>query len=95
MPSSSSTGKISASGCSPPQRVFALQRRHGLHGVRTADGLDPGFGKSEMPNLSRGDQILHGPRHIFDWHVRVEDGADRRGRSHRSADVGAMRQRLA
>ena len=41
-------------GLPPPQRVFALQGRHRLHGMRTTDGLHAGFGEAEVPYLACG-----------------------------------------
>src|SRR4051794_15788690 len=35
----------------PPQRIFALQRRHGLHGMGAPDRVDAGFRKTEMLDL--------------------------------------------
>ncbi len=56
---------------SPPQRVFALQRRDRLDGVCAADRLRACFGKSEVLHLALLDQILHRSGHIFDRHVGV------------------------
>ena len=39
-------------GLAPPQRVLALQRGHGLHGVGAADVLDAGLGQAEVPDLA-------------------------------------------
>ena len=72
MPSSSSIGRTSASGSPPPQRIFALQRRHRLHGVRAADRLHAGFRHAEMLDLAFSDQVLHRAGHVLDRHVGID-----------------------
>jgi hypothetical protein len=56
---------------SPPQRVFALDRSHRLDGVCATDRLHACFRKAEVLNLIFLNQVLHRPRNVFDWHVRV------------------------
>ena len=56
----------------PPERILALQGRHGLHGVRPADGSHTGFGQPEMPDLALLDQILDGSRHVLDRHGGID-----------------------
>ena len=55
-----------------PQRIFVLQRRDRLHGVRAADGLGTRLGHTEMPDLARGDELLDRAGHVLDRHVRVD-----------------------
>ncbi len=57
---------------SPPERIFVLQRRHRLHGMGTADGLHPGFGKAEVPYFTLPDQLFHRSGHILDRHFRID-----------------------
>ena len=83
MPSSSSAGSTSASGLSPPQRVFALEGRHGLDRVGATDRLHTGFGQAEVLDLAFLNQILHRPRDVFDRHVRVNTVLIERDRSRR------------
>jgi len=45
-------------GLPPPQRIFALNRRDRLDGVRAADRLHAGLGKPEMLDLALPDQVL-------------------------------------
>ena len=52
MPSSSSVGNHFLFRFSPPQRVFALERRDGLDGVRAADGLHARLGEAEVLDLA-------------------------------------------
>ena len=61
MPSSSRSGRTSASGLSPPQRVLALDGRDGLHGVGAADRLRGGFREAEVLHLAFLDQVLTAP----------------------------------
>src|SRR5258705_8992479 len=56
---------------SPPQRVFALQCRHGLNGVRATDRLDARLGKSEVLYLALSNQILYRSRDLFYRDVRI------------------------
>ena len=57
---------------SPPQRVFALDRRDRLDRVRATDRLRSCFGKAEVLDLAFLNQVLHRSRHVFDRHVRVD-----------------------
>jgi hypothetical protein len=57
---------------SPPQRVFALERRHGLDFVRATNRLDAGFGEAEVPDLALLNEVLHGSGDIFNRHVGVD-----------------------
>ena len=59
-------------GSTPPQRVLALDRRDRLDGVCPPDRRDARFGEPEVPDLARGDQVLHRPGHILDGNVRVD-----------------------
>src|SRR5271166_1666050 len=56
----------------PPQRIFALKRRHPLHRVRATDCLGAGLGKAEVLDLASADKVLHRARDIFDRHVRID-----------------------
>ena len=57
---------------SPPQRVFALERRDRLDGVGATDRLHSCFRKAEVLHLTFLNQVLHRSRHVFDRHVRVD-----------------------
>ena len=59
-------------GLSPPQRVLALERRHGLDGVGAADRLRAGFGEAEVLDLAFLNQLLHRAGDVFDRHVRID-----------------------
>jgi hypothetical protein len=48
-------------GLAPPQRIFALQRRHRLHRMRAADGVGAGFGQAEVLDLAFLDQAFTVP----------------------------------
>ncbi len=55
----------------PPQRIFALQRRHRLHRMRPPNTLRPRFRHPEILHLALPDEFLHRSSHIFDRHRRV------------------------
>jgi hypothetical protein len=55
-----------------PDRILALQRRHGLHGVGAADRRGARLGQPEVQHLAFADQVFHRTRHILDRHVRVD-----------------------
>ena len=55
-----------------PQRVLGLQRRDRVHGVRPADGVDPGFGQADVADLALGDQLGEGADDLLDRRVRVD-----------------------
>src|SRR5712691_10303627 len=57
---------------SPPQRVLALECRHGLDRVGATDRLRSCLGKAEVLDLAFPDQVLHRTRHVFDRHVPVD-----------------------
>src|SRR5204862_549192 len=57
---------------SGPERVFALYCSDGLDGVSAPNGLRSRFRKAEVLHLACPDQVLHGSRHVFDWHVRID-----------------------
>ena len=65
---------------SPPQRIFALQRRDRLNLVGATDRLHAGFRKSEVLHLALLNQILHRSRHVSRsarWDRRGADKTDR------------------
>ena len=72
MPSSSSVGQDLVLGLAPPQRVFALQRRHGLDRVRAADRLHAGLGQAEVLDLAFANQVLDGSGDVLDRHVGID-----------------------
>ena len=72
IPSSSSVGRISASGLALPQRILALDRRHRLNGVRPADRLRPGLRQSEVLDLACLDQVLDRAGDVLDRHLRID-----------------------
>ena len=72
IPSSSSVGRSSASGLSPPQRVLALDCGDRLDRVCAADRLHSRFGEAEVLDLSFLDQLLDRSRHVLDRHVGVD-----------------------
>ena len=43
-----------------------------LDGVCATDRLHPCFRKSEVPDLTFLNQVLHRAGHIFDWYVRID-----------------------
>lgn len=55
----------------PPERVLALERRHGLHRVGATDCRGARLREAEVLDLSLADQILHGARDILDGHAGV------------------------
>src|SRR5450830_506401 len=59
-------------GLAPPQRVFALQGRHGLHGMGPANRLGPGLGQAEVAHLALGDQLFHGAGHVLHRHLGID-----------------------
>jgi hypothetical protein len=63
---------ISASGRAVPERVLALQRRDGLHGVGAADGLCAGLRQAEVLDLALLDQILHRSGDVLDGHFGID-----------------------
>ena len=72
MPSSSSVGNNFRFRLSPPQRVFALERRHRLHCVRATDRLHARFRKAKVLDLALLNQVLHRSGDIFDRHVGID-----------------------
>ena len=72
MPSSSSVGRISCLGLSPPQRVFALQRGDRLDRVGAADGLRAGFGEAEVLDLALPGSAPSRRRRRLRWHVGID-----------------------
>ncbi len=72
IPNSSSAGSSFFFRFSPPQRVFALQRRDRLDRMRATDRLHAGFRKPEVLDLAFPNQILHRARDVLDRHVRVD-----------------------
>src|SRR6266404_1703308 len=71
MPSSSRVGNTFFFRLSPPQGVFALERRDRIDGVCAPDRLHTRFRKSEVPDLTFLNQIFHCSCHVFDRHVRI------------------------
>jgi hypothetical protein len=59
-------------GLSPPDRVLALQRRHGLHGVRAADVLHARFGQTEVLHFSFADQLFDRAGDVLHRHVGID-----------------------
>ncbi len=59
-------------GPAPPQRIFALQRRHRLDRMGAADGFFAGFGQSEMLDLALGDQVPDRAGDVLDRHVGID-----------------------
>jgi len=55
-----------------PDRVFVLDGRYRLHGVRTADRRAAGLREPEVTNLAGGDKIRNRARHILDRDVRID-----------------------
>ena len=72
MPSSDSVGSISGLRFSPPQRVLALQGRHGLHGVSAANGLRRRLRQPEMFHFAALDQFLDRSGHVLDGDLGVD-----------------------
>src|SRR5207344_747213 len=56
----------------PPQRVLALHRGDGLHGVGAADGLGGRFGQAEVGDLAGVDELFHRAGDVFDGDARVD-----------------------
>jgi hypothetical protein len=54
---------------SPPERIFALDRRDRLDRVCTTNGLRTRFTKTKVLHLAFPNQVLDGSRYIFDWHI--------------------------
>src|SRR5580693_9781975 len=40
--------------------------------MRASDGIGPGFGQAEMPDLAGEDQVLDGSGNIFDRHSWID-----------------------
>ncbi len=59
-------------GLTPPEGIFALQRRHRLHLVGTADGIDAGLGQTEVAHFPLADQILYCAGHLFHRHLGID-----------------------
>ena len=58
MPSSSSVGRISASGSRHHSEYSLWSAVDRLDGVRAADRLHAGLGQAEVPDLALRDQLL-------------------------------------
>src|ERR1700745_878552 len=58
-------------GLSPPQRIFALERRDRLDCVRAAGGLYAGFGQAKVLHLALLNQLFDRPGDVFNGHVWV------------------------
>ena len=56
----------------PPQRVLALHRGDGLHGVGAADRVGGGFGQPEVGDLAGVDELLDRAGDVLDGHGRVD-----------------------
>src|SRR5271170_6610038 len=59
-------------GTSPPQGIFALERRDRLDRVGAADCSNARLRKPEVLNLALPDQVLDCARHVFDRHVGID-----------------------
>jgi len=59
-------------GSPRPQRVFALEGRDRLDGVRATNRLRSCFRKAEVFYFSFPNQVFHRARDVFDRHVRVD-----------------------
>src|SRR5437868_1435604 len=59
-------------GLSPEERVFALERRDGLHRVGAPDRLDARLGEAEVLDLPLPDQFLDRAGHVLDGHFGVD-----------------------
>src|ERR1700733_13170937 len=57
---------------SPPERIFALESRHGLDFVCATNRLDAGFGEAEVPDLALLNEVLHGSGDILNRHVGID-----------------------
>src|SRR5262249_27159724 len=56
---------------SPPQRIFALQRRHRLNRMRSANRLHARFRQSKMLYLSFANQTFNCTSNVFDRYIRI------------------------
>ena len=59
-------------GLTPPERVFALDRRDRLDRMRAADGCGASLGQAEVPDLALRDQVLHRAGDVLDRHTRID-----------------------
>jgi hypothetical protein len=59
-------------GLPPPQRIFALQRRHGLHRMCAADRLRARFRHAEMLDLAFPNQFFDGSSHVLHRNVGID-----------------------
>jgi hypothetical protein len=57
---------------SPPERVFALERRNRLDLVCAADRFHASFRKSKVLHLALPDQFLHRAGNVFDGNVGID-----------------------
>src|SRR3546814_11892147 len=55
-----------------PQRVFALQCRHRMHGVGAADVGDAGFGQTKVAYLALPYEVTDRAGHVLDRYVAVD-----------------------
>src|SRR5204862_5475642 len=55
-----------------PQRVLALQRRHGMDSMRAADRVLARFRQSEVAHFPRAHEIGDRPRDVFDRHFGID-----------------------
>src|SRR5215218_5287575 len=59
-------------GLSPPQGVFALQRRNRVNRVRPANGLNACLRQSEVSDLAFPDEVPDCAGDVFDRHVGID-----------------------
>src|SRR4051794_12231570 len=59
-------------GTPPPQRVLALDGRHGLDRVSPADRVGGRLGQAEVLDLAGFDELLDGAGDFFDGHLWVD-----------------------
>ena len=56
----------------PPERVLALQRGHGLHGVCPTNGLHACLREPEVFDLAFANEVLDGAGDVFDRNVGID-----------------------
>ena len=71
-------------GIARPQRVFGLQRRDGMHGVRAAQGRRADLGEPDRANLACADQVRHRADRVLDGNLACPSDAGSRDRCDRS-----------